>query len=443
MSQRILKFPSNFLWGVATASHQNEGDNRNNDFWNWEQIPGHVVDGTTSSLACNWWQNPLPDFDLIQNLGLNTLRLSLEWSRIEPKENVWDKDVFAKYRQWLIELKQRNITPMITLHHFTNPMWLAEQGGWENTKVVNFFGRYTQKVVEELGELCQIWCTINEPIIYGTHAYLIGRWYPGKKSLLKLVKVTRNQVHAHNLAYNILHAKNPNYSIGMAQHCAAFAAANSSRASKSIATIRDNLLNWRFLDAIALGKWRFPCSLWPKTRKISCDTNDYFGINYYGRHLVKFSLKAVGELFGEAVPAHPDIAWMAPWQDREIYPAGIGEFLEKMYQRYHKPLYITENGIADNEDSIRSRFLLTHLASVHRAIQKGIPVKGFYHWTLVDNYEWVEGWTTRFGLVKLNPTTQERTLRPSGTLFSEIAKQNAITEETVLQYCPAVAKEIF
>ncbi len=442
MGTRILEFPKGFLWGVATASHQNEGNNTNNDFWAWEQMPGHVVDGTTSALACNWWENPKPDLALMNDMKLNTLRISLEWSRIEPKPDQWDSVAIEKYRALLLDLKARQITPMITLHHFTNPIWLAEIGGWASPKIVERFAKYVHKAVSAFQDLCTIWCTINEPIVYGIHAFVLGRWAPGDHSLCKLVQVTHNQVAAHCAAYKIIHELQPEAQVGIAQHFAGFAPADDSAWSARVAKWRDTLLNWRFLDAIQYGKIAFPCSWFPHHNLTFSNTNDYLGINYYGRHLVKFSAFAPGELFGKSVSADPSVAWPAPWQDREIAPECLYDFLVRM-RTYQKPIYVTENGLADSEDTKRPQFLLEHLAAVHRAIQANIPVRGFYHWTFVDNYEWVEGWTARFGLIGLNPKTQERIKRPSADLYAAIAQKNAITEDLVAQYAPQSMDKIF
>lgn len=445
MSSRILQFPPGFIWGAATASHQNEGNNTNNDFWQWEQAPGHVVDGSKSDLATQWWQPSyfIQDVATMTTLHLNTLRLSLEWSRIQPQENVWDDAALAHYRDMLQELIRAGIKPMVTLHHFTNPLWLAAKGGWTNPAVVNYFVRYVEKAVSTLKDLCQLWCTINEPIVYGAMSYAIGHWAPGHHNMIEVVKVTRHLAYAHAAAYHCIRKLQPQAEIGLAQHLAGIGPSNpSSMLSSWAARKRSQILNISFLDAVNQGKLRFPCSFLPKHDPQLANTNDYIGINYYGRHLVKFSLLSPGGMFAKSVDADPKIAWPKPWQDREMAPQALFDFLVQM-NSYGKPIYITENGMADNDDSIRPTFLLTHLAAVHRAIQQGIPVRGFYHWTLVDNYEWVEGWTTRFGLIALNPKTQERTLRPSARMFGEIARQNAITEDVVAQYAPQAMSQIW
>jgi len=443
MAGRTLAFPDGFLWGVATAAHQNEGNNTNNDFWAWEHIPGHVADGSTSGLACDWWSRAEEDLDRAAALGLNTLRMSVEWSRVEPRRGVWDSTAFDRYREILKGMRARGLEPMVTLHHFTNPVWLAEQGGWNSEEVAPLFARYAAKVVETVGDLCHTWCTINEPTIYAAHAYVLGKWSPGESNLLKLIRVTRNQVKAHASAYHAIHRQQPGAHVGIVKHMAAFDPANqASAADRWVAAIRDRLLNWRFMDAVMEGKLRPPFGAGISRHTLAVGSNDFIGLNYYGRHPLRFDPASAGTLFATKTQAPTEIAWPEPWTDREIYPSGLQRFLMRL-ARYGKPLYVTENGMADASDSVRPGFILTHLAALHRAIRQGADVRGYYYWTLVDNYEWVEGWTTRFGLIGLDPTTQERTPRHSAELFTSIARANAITEELVETYAPEVIDQVF
>lgn len=443
MAKRILTFPKGFRWGVATSSHQNEGNNANNDFWAWEQVPGHVADFSTSGLACDWWNRAEEDFDRAAQMGLNALRLSVEWSRIEPRPDVWDSGAFDRYREMLKGLHARGLQPMITLHHFTNPLWLAEQGGWADPRVVSHFERFASQVVQRLGDLCHLWCTINEPTIYAVHAYLLRKWAPGKANLLDVIRLTRNQVKAHAAAYHAIHRLQPGAEVGIVQHMAAFEPADpGSFTDRAVAGVRDALINWRFMDAVTQGRLKPPFGAGMRRHGPATNTSDFIGINYYGRHALRFDLRAADRLFAAEVPVEGDNAWPAPWSDREIYPAGLGHFLMRL-TRYQRPVYVTENGMADADDRTRPGFILTHLAALHRAILQGADVRGYYHWTLVDNYEWVEGWTTRFGLFALDTLTQERTPRSSAKLFGEIARANAITEDMVEQYAPQVMNQVF
>src|SRR5690242_70125 len=171
--QRILRFPEGFLWGTASSSHQCEGNNTNNQWHRWEQ-QGHVFTGETSGDAANWWQNAESDFALAEQMGNNALRLSLEWSRIEPAEGRWDSAAIDRYRQMLLDLRRRRMVPLVTLHHFTEPLWFVDRGGFANEENIRFFVRYVKYAVEALRDLCDFWVTINEPNVYATQGYELG-----------------------------------------------------------------------------------------------------------------------------------------------------------------------------------------------------------------------------------------------------------------------------
>jgi beta-glucosidase len=209
-----------------------------------------------------------------------------------------------------------------------------------------------------------------------------------------------------------------------------------------VAAIRDALLNWRFMDAVMEGRLKFPFGVGIGRYAPAIHGNDFIGLNYYGRHPLRFDPSSPGTLFAGETQVPPEIASPEPWTDREIYPAGLHRFLT-LLATHDRPLYVTENGMADAADEIRPGFLLTHLAALHCAIRQGVDVRGYYYWTLVDNSEWVEGWTTPFGLIALDPATHERTHRRSAELYTEIARANAITEEMVEKYAPQVMDQVF
>jgi beta-glucosidase len=272
---------------------------------------------------------------------------------------------------------------------------------------------------------------------------VLGKWSMGESNWLKFIRATRNQMQAHAAAYHAIHHRQPEARVGIVKHMAAFDPANPASAlDRRVAAIRDQLLNRCFLDAVTEGRLKPPFGSGIRRHLLAVGSNDFIGLNYYGRHPLRFDLTAAGTLFAAETQAPPEIAWPKPWTDREIYPAGLYRFLTRLAS-YGQPLYVTENGMADAADQIRPGFILTHLAALHRAIADGADVRGYYYWTLVDNYEWVEGWTTRFGLIALNPETQERTPRRSAQLYAEIARANAITEEMVAEYAPGVMDQVF
>lgn len=434
MSSDSLRFPEDFRWGTATAAHQVEGEPADNDWWAWEQIPGKVRDGTDAGRACRWWAGCYTeDFDLAQVMSQNALRLSLDWSRIEPREGQWDGAAIARYREILGALRTRGIEPMVTLFHFVSPQWLVNKGGWENEGVVRHFERFATKAVEELGDLADFWCTINEPNVYGTYSYLLGLWPPEKRSLGTTFRVIRHQLVAHGLAYRAIHRVQPQARVGMAQHLRVFDPFRpGSILDRGAARLQDNLFNELVLSPPVDGVLRPPLGLWAKVPEL-VDSQDYIGLNYYSRDMVTFDLSQPGMAFTRRFAMPGAEFSMEGWG--EIYPAGLYRLLKRM-QKYGKPLYVTETGVPDNDDSQRPRFLVTHLAAIHRALSEGVPVKGLYFWALTDNFEWKEGFSARFGLIGLDLATGARTLKGSGKLYGEISRAGAITVDMVNRHAP-------
>lgn len=449
MPQATFHFPSGFKWGCATAAHQAEGNNTNNDWWAWEQGEGHIRGGQKSGLACDWWNNAERDFDLAAQLNNNAHRLSVEWSRIEPAEGKWDDAAIDRYRLMLQGLRQRNIEPMVTLHHFTTPLWLVERGGWENPAIVPLFERFAEKVVKSLGDLCDLWCTINEPIIYAVLGWAAGApadaqhhqltFPPGKHEPDLALTVIENLFLGHAAAYHAIHRLQPTARVGLAHHMTDIQPARpNSPLDRFVAGQRDRIINQSLLDAVFHGKILRLVSA-KRARQLK-GTSDYIGLNYYTRELVAFDHRNPDALFSKQVfpPGTP----MSDGNFGEIYPEGLYRLLKRVSQ-YGLPIYITENGLPDADDNQRPAFLITHLRQVWWAIQNTIPVMGYYHWTLTDNFEWAEGWNLRFGLIELNPKTQERKIRKSGQLFGEIAAANAITTDMASRYAPHVMEKLF
>jgi beta-glucosidase len=427
----ILSFPEGFLWGTATSSHQVEGNNTNNQWWAWEQKPGHIRNGDRSGLACDWWRNAEADFDRAAALGQNSHRLSLEWSRIEPQEGQFDDGALQRYRQMLRALRQRSLEPMVTLHHFSNPLWLVQQGEWENPQTAAHFERYVTRVVEALGDLVTLWATINEPAIYAMLSYLRGRFPPGKRAPVRACQVLRNLLMAHGTAYQAIHRQQSQARVGLVKAVRVFEPANPSSALDRLVTrLRDHVFNDVVLLGARDGRLRVPLGWGLSRYPALVDSLDFVGVNYYTRNLVSFDIRRPREAFGRESFREgaelSDAGLSGPYS--EVYPEGLYAALLKA-ARLGKPIIVTETGLPDADDDQRPRFLLTHLAQVHRALRDGLPIQGFYHWTLVDNFEWADGWGLRFGFIELDPETQERRIRPSGHLYADICRTNGITRE--------------
>ncbi len=438
MNSDWLRFPGDFRWGTATAAHQVEGEPADNDWWAWEQTPGKVRDGTDAGCACGWWAGRYnEDLDLARTMSQNALRVSVDWSRIEPREGQWDGAAITRYREMLSAARARGIEPMVTLFHFVSPMWLIEKGGWEQDGVVRCFERFASRVVEELGDLVDFWCTINEPNVYGTYSYLLGLWPPEKHSLWAAFRVIRNQLVAHAFAYRAIHRLQPRARVGLAQHLRVFDPWHPrSILDRYGARLQDNLFNELTLSPPADGILRLPLDLNVKIPEL-VDSQDYIGLNYYSRDMVIFDLSQPGMLFTRRFDMPGAEFSMEGWG--EIYPAGIYRLLLRL-QKYGKPIYVTEVGVPDNDDTKRSRFIITHLANIHRALSEGVPVKGIYFWSLVDNFEWKEGFSARFGLIGLDLPTGTRTLKDSGKLYGEISRAGAITVDMLKRYAPELVE---
>ncbi len=438
MPAATFHFPADFKWGVATAAHQVEGNNIHNDWWAWEQTDGHIKRGHTSGLACNWWENAESDFDRAAEMGLNALRLSVEWSRVEPRPGTFDDSALERYGQMLRELRGRGIEPMVTLHHFTNPRWLAEQGGWEVRGTVALFARFVRRVVQALGQYCDLWCTINEPNNYSYLGYVEGVFPPGRSDFRAAMRVIRHLLAGHAAAYREIHALQPNARVGLAHGMRVFDPANPrSLLDRRVTQMVDKVYNQAILTALTRGRWTLPLGFglaWRLRR-----TLDWIGLNYYTRDLIAFDRTRPQTLFSRSL--HAESAELLDGGYGEFYPRGIFRCLQRL-ARLGLPIYVTENGIPDDDDDQRPRYLLTHLHQMWHAIQLCYPVMGYYHWTLVDNFEWAEGWTLRFGLTALDPETQARTPRPSASLYAEVAQANAITPRIIDAHAPAARADL-
>lgn len=441
MAEATLHFPKDFKWGTATAAHQVEGGNTNNDWYAWEQTPGKVYDSHKSGKACNWWEpgGAEADFDLMASMGHNAHRLSIEWSRIEPEEGRWDEAAIERYRVMLRELRARDIEPMVTLHHFTSPLWLVERNGFENETAVTLFDRFVAKAVEALGEYCDLWCTINEPMILVVEGYLQGVHPPGKQDMQAGLGVALNLLRAHGAAYHTIHRIQPQARVGFAHQMRGF---EPARAWFPLDRAVAGFQNWAMNEMWLLGTldgWLRP----PLGRgRIAglANTLDWIGLNYYTTDLVAFDpgRKATG--FGRNF--YPAEAEISDGGYGQLHPEGFLHFLRRL-ARLRRPIYVTETGLPDADDDQRPRFLVTHLRQLWRAINFNWPVRGLYHWTLVDNFEWAYGWSLRFGLVELDPETQARHTRPSGELYAEICKTGTLTSDMVARYAPSIKEEMF
>lgn len=427
------RFPPGFRWGTATSSHQVEGCNTRNDWWLFEQQPGRIKDGTRSGRACDWWRNAEADFDRMAALHQNAHRLSLEWSRLEPEPARWDDAAVARYRQMLRGLRQRGIEPMVTLNHFTLPQWVAAAGGWETPRIVAWFATYTRRCAEWFGEHATLWVPINEPNIVVTLGYVTGRFPPLVRNPLRAARATRHLLLAHAAAYRAIHAVQPHASVGTAHNIRILDPAPASsplaaRLDRRAADANAWAFNWLWLDVLA-GRG---APAVPRIGRLEecVGTLDFAGVNYYTRERVRFHPWRPGNGFLTSVRLPESL--MSDNDYGEVYPDGLRRVLLDVWNRYRRPIYVTENGLPDDDDDLRPIFLYEHLSAVLAALRAGVPVRGYYHWSLVDNFEWADGWTMKFGLFALDPISQRRTERRSAGLYAEICRSARLPDVAAL-----------
>jgi len=412
-------FPPEFLWGASTSSHQVEGNNRWNDWWEYEQL-GRVP--FTSGAACRHYQLFEQDFDLARSMGHNAHRLSLEWSRIEPEQGRWNMDAIDHYRRVIQALRDRGLEPVVTLHHFTNPAWFTRSGGWLRRDSSKLFARYAEHVAHHLGSQVRYWLTLNEPTVYVMQGYVAGEWPPCLHSAwAKAARVFRNLARAHIAAFDILHERLQRVQVGFAHSTPVIVPCNSNRLrDRFAAAVRDLILNRAFFFLIGARGRPTPAT---------AAHLDFIGVNYYTRHIVRAEGWGLGAIVGRACAAdhHPDIGPLSTmgW---ESYPAGLGAALERL-SHYGVPLLITENGVATDDEALRREFLRSHLRQLGAAIEQGVNVVGYLYWSLIDNFEWALGTTPHFGLAAVNYETQERIPRPCLEDFRRVCVENRVARE--------------
>jgi beta-glucosidase len=382
--------PEGFLLGAASSAHQVEGNNMNSDWWYWEQ-QGRLP---RSGQVADHYNRFDEDLNIAVSLGLNAMRISIEWSRIEPVAGKWDTVAIEHYKKVLRKMKELNLVRMVTLHHFTLPLWLVEKGGFETSDGVQAFARFAWFVAQNLGQEIDLWVTINEPEVYAQMGFNRGTWPPFKKSKLKMVKVFHNLIKAHNAAYRAIKQVVPEGKVGIAKNNVYYEPYQNTWINRMVCSFSNYFGNEYFLNRIK-------------------HELDFIGLNYYFYHSLKFSANKGYEVMNSE-GLKSDMGW-------QTFPKGIF-YLLKNLKKYKLPVYITENGIANAHDDMRKDYIREHIAWALKAKEEGVDVRGYFYWTLTDTYEWHDGFNPKFGLVEVNFETQERKIRPSAVIIKEIMK---------------------
>lgn len=405
-------FPDGFLWGAATAAHQVEGGIHNQwSVWerqnaddlartaqkrlgwlpNWPVIApqAETADNYVSGRGVEHYTRYKDDFALIKQLNMNAFRFSIEWSRIEPQEGQWNEDGIAHYRRYIAELKRQGIEPIVTLWHWTVPTWFNELGEFEKRRNVRYFVRFVAKIAAELGEDFTYVTLLNEPNVHAAESYIRATRPPQRRNLILAIRVLSNLAFAQRAAYQALKKIRPNMQIGIA-----FALTDVQPAQKNrlfnylIVWVSRYAANWWFLDRV-------------RTRL------DFIGVNYYFTSYLNWR----GQLCNPP-GLHSDLGWY-------MEPSGIYRILMAVWRRYRKPLIVTENGLADRDDTHRQWWLQQTVDALSWAVRAGVDLRGYLHWSLIDNFEWEQGFWPNFGLIAVDRKTMKRRIRASARWFAD------------------------
>lgn len=411
-SQRVL------LKGVANSSFQVEGSPQPSDWYVWTHTKGKIKDGTNADRATDFWNRYEEDISLAKDLGSNAFRISIAWERVEPVEGQFNQDAIDHYKKIVLAMRAKGIEPVVTLHHFVLPLWLSNEGGLLNAYFPQKFARFAKRMGAALTKApysVKYWITLNEPMVQAIIGYQMGVWPPGIQDGRKTAEAALSLAKAHIYGVRALRSLGKeNLKISIAHHWRVFQPAHSINPVEVFyANVANDRSNVEFINSIMSGNLSFGVmglTLDRVEAKIPLRKNekmlDFLGINYYGRFLMQFKWGTPPFEALEGPGVKTDMGW-------EIYPKGMDITLEEVFRQFHLPILITENGLADRADSKRCGFIHDHFREMKRAISRGVPVLGYLHWSLTDNFEWAEGLTPRFGIVSIDYKTMER--KPRGS----------------------------
>lgn len=418
----MFKLNDKILLGVATASAQIEGGNVGSN-WNDFCSKNKINDGSDVARANKHYEKMEEDIALLKTLNIQAYRMSLEWARIEPVQGSFDGKAVKHYRRELKLLNEAGIKPLLTLYHFSHPLWFEKLGGFEKRENILIFLRFAEFCITELGDLCSDYITINEPNVFAVQGYLLGLWPPEKKSIFKTFKVINNFIACHCAVYELIHKIRKEKGltaahVSFAHHMQVFSPVNpKSMVDKICTKLFAHLFQGGIMRACFKGEFMFPFKNILHIKKKQYI--DFIAINYYSRQAVKgFWYKPFAD------KPKNDLGW-------EIYPQGLIECAKTCYACLPLPIVISENGTCDNTDAFRSRYIYEHIKKI---AESKLPFEGYYHWCFIDNFEWREGESARFGLVHCNYETQERTVKNSGRFYAELIEKRGADKSMMEKY---------
>jgi beta-glucosidase len=440
LAPQALRFPPGFNFGAATSAHQVEGDTGRNNWSQWERTrrpdgSPRIHNGQRCGRAVDHWRRFSEDLELMRWLGIRAYRFSLEWSRIEPLLGYFDDAALQRYRRWCEQLRDAGIAPVITLHHFTEPAWFAERGSFANRSAISTFGRFVEHAVSQLIDLVDCWVTINEPVGYAVQGWWRGEWPPGHTNPATAASVVENLLLAHAHAYRLIHRLARDRSscwVGLAHNLVAFRPRRRFHPGDRLAArLLDGAYNRAVLQALATGelRLRLPGLRHEAVHPVLCGTQDYLGLTHYYPLTVRFHAFSSDHFDVDFTEDgdHNDLGW-------SLDPTSLTEVLA-LVRGYRLPIVVLEHGICDSAqpDERRRRFLAHSLDELRRVIEQGTDVRGYLHWSLLDNFEWTYGFTPRFGLFRVDHTTGARSPTSSADFYRRLIAAQPAHDKTPLE----------
>lgn len=445
MTKKRYTFPENFTWGAATASYQIEGawdeDGKGETIWDrFSHTPGKIENGDTGDVACDHYHHWQEDIELMKEIGLKAYRFSISWARILPKGRGEINQAGIDFYSDLVDvLLAAGIEPWVTLYHWDLPQALEDQGGWTTRSTVDAFLEYTDVITHALGDRVKNWITFNEPWVSAFVGYEEGRHAPGRTDLNDAVIASHHLLLAHGLAVPLIRKNCTAATVGITLNLSPQEPASPSVADRKLATWMDGYINRFFLDPL-VGRG-YPQDMLdsygtPADFILSGDMDtiatpiDFLGVNYYTRNIAR------DEKTEDNLPISVQRIGAITEMDWEVYPLGLYKTLGRLHFDYNIPaIYVTENGAAfpdtvsadgQVDDQNRLFYIQQHLEICHRAIEIGVPLKGYFAWSLMDNFEWAHGNSKRFGLIRVDYKTLERTIKSSGKWYAQVIKENMV-----------------
>jgi beta-glucosidase len=423
-----VKFDPSFIFGTAVAEHQVSGSKNSN----WSRMDGavdnkgksRVLNGDKCGIACDFWNKYIEDIELLKQLKVKSFRFSVEWSAIEPEQGKINHEAIAHYHALCNRLIEAGISPVVTLHHFTHPGWFEDLGGFENESNIKYFVDFSKLMIQELGNKVMMWATFNEPGVYVFQSYIRGVWPPHKHGMNRAGSVMLNMLKAHVEAYHMIKSLlgGENIKVGLVHSITQFDSYNDNFIERNVC----HVLNHTFHDAIThffqTGEFEYHVPMLSSIyhhEKLATQSLDFFGINYYSHVLLRVDTTMQGQAYRD-----DEIKTDMPYC---IYPEGMYRSIVDISKRIAKPqgipIYITENGIADAQDDRRDLFIRRYIYAMHKAMEEGHDVRGYFYWSLMDNFEWDHGYSQKFGLFEVDFATQKRTLRKGSEPFLNIVQR--------------------